>query len=210
MIKSHSLSKSNIVFAFKEHHAPPPENHDFAGLYFGDTAKGMQLVDDPLMRMKVLDVPVRGLQIAWEARRLRIDDMLAREPEESPLVEEAVTAYETLVAPRKMVLDSFGFNLEVYYQTKDVIRINDHFNEISGTFLDVGAGLMDFGWQWTIAEKNGKNLRGYALKVTAPLEFVMHHNTQRAARELPPKKDLQAMFLETYESMRATAANLKL
>ncbi len=210
MIKSHSLHKSNIVLVFKEHTVPPPENHEIVGLYAGEAAKGAQLVDDPMMRMKILDVPARGLQIAWEARRLRIEDMRAAEPEDSLLVDEMVMAYETLVAPRKIFLDSFGFNFEVYFQTVDVIRINDHFNEISGTFLDLGAGLMDFGWQWTLAEKDGKTLRGYFLKVTAPLEFTMHHNAHFSARELPPKKDIQAMFRESYALMNATAARLKL
>jgi len=210
MIKSHSLHKSNIVFVFKEQNILPPENHELVGLYAGNAAKGAQLVDDPMMRMKIFDVPAKGLQVAWEARRLRVDDMRVREPEESPLIEEAVMIYETLVAPRKIILDSFGFNFEVYYQTKDVIRINDHFNEISGTVLEIGSGLMDFGWQWTIAEKNGKEMSGYFLKVTAPLEFTMHHNAHFTARELPLRKDLEDIFKKTYESMNATAAMLKL
>lgn len=210
MIKSHSLHKSNIVFVFKEHIVTPPENHEIVGLYAGAAAKGAQLVDDPMMRMKILDVPARGLQIAWEARRLRIEDMRAVEPGESLLIDDAVIAYESLVAPRKLFLDSFGFNFEVYYQTSDVIRINDHYNEIAGTFLDVGAGLMDFGWQWTVAEKNGKTMNGYFLKVTAPLEFTMHHNTHITAKELPAKKDLQAMFRDAYETTNRTAALLKL
>jgi len=209
MIKSHSLHKSNIVFVFKERNVPAPENHELAGLYAGDAAKGAQLVDDPLMRMKILDVPVKGLQIAWEARRLRVEDMQAVEPEESTLIDHAVMAYETLVAPRKIILDSLGFNFEVYYQTKDVIRINDYFNELSGTFLDIGSGLMDFGWQWTVAEKNRKALRGFFLKVTAPLEFTMHHNSHFPVKELPSRKDLQAMFRETYRLMNAIASGLK-
>ena len=209
MIKSHSLHKSNIVFVFKEHAVPPPENHELAGLYAGDAAKGAQLVDDPLMRMKILDVPVKGLQIAWEARRLRIEDMRAVEPEESTLIDAAAMAYETLVASRNIALDSFGFNFEVYYQTKDVIRINDYFNELSGTFLDLGAGLMDFGWQWTITEKDGKAMRGFFLKVTAPLEFTMHHNAHFSMKELPPKKYLQSLFKETYAAMNSVASGLK-
>jgi len=210
MIKSHSLHKTNIVFVFKEHNVEPPENHEIVGLYAGAAAKGAQLVDDPLVRMKILDVPARGLQVAWEARRLRIENMRAVEPESSTLVEDAVMVYETLVAPRKIFLDSFGFNFEVYYQMADVIRINEHYNEIAGTFLDLGAGLMDFGWQWTVAEKNGKEFNGYFLKVTAPLEFTMHHNTHLAAKELPSKKDLQAMFQDAYEATNRTAAKLKL
>ena len=210
MIKSHSLHKSNIVVVFKEHHVAPPENHEIVGLYAGDAAKGAQLVDDPLMRMKIFDVPARGLQIAWEARRLRVEAMRAVEPEESLLIDAAVAADETLAAPRKVILDSFGFNFEVYYQTSDVIRINDRYNEIAGNFLEIGAGLMDFGWQWTVAEKNGKAMNGYFIKVTAPLEFTMHHNTHIEAKALPPKKDLQAMFQESYEATNRTAAKLRL
>ena len=210
MIKSHSLHKSNVVFVFKEHNVMPPENHEIVGLYAGGAAKGAQLVDDPMMRMKVLDVPARGLQVAWESRRLRIEDMRAVEPEESTLIDDAVMIYETLVAPRKIFLDSYGFNFEVYYQTTDVIRINDHYNEIAGTFLEIGAGLMDFGWQWTVAEKNGSVLNGYFLKVTAPLEFTMHHNAHRAAKETPSKKDLRAIFESTYEKMNHVAAQLTL
>ncbi len=210
MIKSHSLHKSNIVFVFKEHNVSPPENHEIVGLYAGAAAKGAQLVDDPMMRMKVLDVPARGLQIAWEARRLRVEDMRAVEPEESLLIDDAVMTYETLAAPRKIFLDSYGFNFEVYYQTADVIRINDHYNEIAGAFLGIGSGLMDFGWQWTVAEKNGKELNGYFIKATAPLEFTMHHNAHFAAKELPAKKDLRAAFEAAYEATNRAAAHLTL
>jgi hypothetical protein len=210
MIKSHSLHKSNIVFVFKEQNIQPPENHEIVGLYAGDAAKGTQLVDDPMMRMKVLDVPARGLQVAWEARRLRIEDMRAVEPESTVLVDDAVMIYETLVAPRKLSLDSYGFNFEVYYQTTDVIRINDHYNQIAGTFLEIGAGLMDFGWQWTVAEKSGKALNGYFVKATAPLEFTMHHNAHFAAKDLPSKKDLRAAFEAAYEATNRTAGQLTL
>jgi hypothetical protein len=210
MITSRSLHKTNIVFVFKDHAVPPPENHELVGLYHGDAAKGAQLVDDPMMRMKILDVPAKGLQIAWEARRLRVEDMRATEPEESPLVVEALAAYEALAAPRKIMLDSYGFNFEAYYQTKDVIRINDRFNELSGTPLEIGAGLMDFGWQWTVAEKDGKTLRGYFMKVTAPLEFTMHHNAHFAAKALPSRKELEAGFQHAYLAMHAVAEGLKL
>ena len=210
MITSKSLYKANIVFVFKEHTAPPPENYEMARLYIGDNAKGVQLVDDPMMRMKILDVPQRGLQIAWEAQRLRIDDMRAMEPEESSLVEDAVHAYESLAAPRKVMLDAIGLNLEVYYQTRDVIRAQDHFNEISALPLLIGDSLLDFGWQWTVSEKSKKVTNGYFVKVTAPLEFVVHHNAHFAAKELPAKKDLQDLFLATYAKTHAVAGNLKL
>lgn len=211
MITSRSLHKANIVFVFKAHDVPPPENHEIVGLYHGGEAKGAQLVDDPMLRVKVLDVPAKGLQIAWEARRLRIEDMRARDPEDgAEIVADAMMAYETLIAPRAIILDSFGFNFEVYYQTKDVIRINDHFNEISGTPLVLGDGLMDFGWQWTVNERDGRRARGYFLKVTAPLEFTMHHNAHFTAKEIPPKKDLLELFAHAYRAMHAVADGLKL
>ncbi len=59
---------------------------------------------------------------------------------------------------------------------------------------------MDFGWQWTIAEKRRKEMHGYFMKVTAPLEFTMHHNAHFAAKDLPSKKDMRAAFERAYEA----------
>ena len=95
----------------------PPENHEIVGLYAGAAAKGAQLVDDPMMRMKIFDVPARGLQVAWEARRVRVEDMRAVEPEDRRCSGCRQWGVRNARAPRKIYPGSFGFNFEVYYQT---------------------------------------------------------------------------------------------
>lgn len=210
MINNHSLHKSNIVFAFRNQNIIPPENKELAELYTGDAGRGVQLVDDPMMRMKILDVPQLNLQIAWEGQRLRVEDMKSLEPEESLLIEEAMKAYEKLVSNRGIYLEGFGFNLEVYYQTADVIRINEHYNEIIREPMELGDGLLNFGWQWTLAQKDGKQVDGYFLKITAPLEFVIHHNAHFNIKEIPSLKEIKELFKKSYEKTHNIASSLKL
>lgn len=210
MINSCSLHKSNIVFAFKNQNIISPENSEMTALYPGDSGRGVQLVDDPMMRMKILDVPKLNLQIAWEGQRLRIEDMKSMEPKESLLVEEAMKVYEKLVFGRGIHLEGFGFNFEVFYQTSDVIKIEEHYNGIIVEPLNVGDGLLDFGWQWKIAHKNGKQIDGYFLKITAPLEFVVHHNAHFNAKEIPSLDETKEFFKKSYEKTHDIADSLKL
>ena len=179
-------------------------------LYPGDSGRGVQLVDDPMMRMKILDVPKFNLQIAWEGQRLRIEDMKSLEPEESLLIDETVKIYEKLVSGRGIFLEGFGFNFEVFYQTSDVIRINEYYNGIVKEPLNLGDSLLDFGWQWKVAHKNGEQIDGYFLKITAPLEFVIHHNAHFNAKEIPSLDRMKELFKKSYEIIHHTADSLKL
>ncbi len=210
MINSHSLHKSNIVFAFRNQNLIPPENNELVGLYPGDSGKGVQLVDDQMIRMKILDAPQLGLQIAWEGQRLRVEDMRSLEPGESLLIEEAVKAHEKLALNRGIHLEGFGFNYSVYYQTSDVIRIQEMFQNMLAEPMDIGNALLDFGWQWTIAQKDGRQIDGYFLKITAPLEMVIHHNAHFNAKEIPSVKELKELFKKSYEQTHSIAASLKL
>ncbi len=210
MINSQSLHKSNVVLVFKDRGLQPPENSEMTALYESDKGRGAQLVDDPLMRMKIMDVPQLKLQVAWEAERLRLEDMGALEPDESLLMDELVRVYEKLCEKRPIEIASFGFNFDVFYQTSDVIRIGDLWNEVSKMPLTLGDSLLDFGWQWTIAEKSGRRLDAYFTKVTAPLEFVMHHNAHFNVHPLPALKELKDLFKRSYERTRTAAENLKL
>lgn len=210
MINSRSLHKSNIVFAFKNQNIVSPENSEMTALYPGDSGKGVQLVDDPMMRMKILDVPKFNLQVAWEGQRLRIEDMKSMEPEESLLIEEAMKIYEKLVSGRGVHLEGFGFNFEVFYQTSDVIKIGNYYNEIMREPMEIGDGLLDFGWQWKIAHKNGEQIDGYFLKITAPLEFVIHHNAHFNAKEIPSLGKMKEFFKKSCEKTHNVADSLKL
>jgi len=209
MINSDSLHKSNAVFVFKNKNRELPNNQEMIVLYPGDASRGVQLVDDPMMRMKVMDVPQLKIQVACEMERLRIEDMQALPPEKSELMELAVRAYEGLNLNNRFSLVGLGFNFEVFYQTAEVIDIGNHYNKLSQP-LEVGDGILDFGWQWTVQTKNGKRVDGYFLKITAPLEFVLHHNAHFNLENLPPLPELKNLFKEAYEKTHRAAEDLKL
>ncbi len=210
MILSSSLHKSNVIFVFRDPNLPAPENHDFMSLFGGEEGKGTQFVDDPFMRMKILDASKLGIQVAWEGRRLRIEDLAAREPETSLLAERAVSVLQKLFPATLPRLESFGFNVEVYYQNSDVIQIQEMFKNVIPEPFEIGEGLLDFGWQWTKAHKNGRQVDGYFLKVTAPLELVIHHNAHFNESEIPDEKRLINCFSSMYEQTHVVAKSLKL
>ncbi|MGC9610974.1 MAG: hypothetical protein ABSE68_02025 [Minisyncoccia bacterium] len=210
MISSNSLHKSNIVFVFRDKNPNLPENSELTALFQGERGRGAQMVDDPFMRMKILDVPQMKIQVALEGNRLRVEDLEARAPEDSIIIEEGVRIFKDLFLNRQVTFEGFGFNFEIYYQHSDVIRIGDLFNNISSQPLEIGEGLMDFGWQWTTADKNGFKTDGYFLKITAPLEFVIHHNAHFKLREIPEVKEFKKLFESSYQKTHIVAESLKL
>lgn len=209
MIKSKSIYQLNIVFLLKEN-AALPENKDFMSLFEGETGAGMNFVDDPITRTKLLLVPKAGLNIAWEGRRLRVEDLALRDPESSGLPAEAVGIYEKLFAGKNPQITGFGFNFGLYYQTTDVIRLQDFYLGLNPRGMELGEGLMDFGWQWTVAAKDGKQLDGYFVKITAPLELSVHHNAHFNRKDLPGAKELGAMFARCYGQTHEIVRNLAL
>lgn len=210
MISSDSLHKSNIVFIFRDKNPNLPENSELTGLFSGERGRGAQMVDDPLMRMKILDVPQMKIQVALEGNRLRVEDLEARTPEDSIIIEEGVRIFKSLYANRQIILEGFGFNFEIYFQNSDIIQIGNLFNGISLQPLEMGETLLDFGWQWTTADKNGSETNGYFLKITAPLEFVVHHNAHFKLREIPEIKELKKLFESSYRKTRVAAESLRL
>ncbi len=88
------------------------------GLYRGDAAKGAQLVDDPMMRMKILDVPAKDCRSRGRRGACGVEDMYAIEPEESRLLTRRSPPMNR--SPRRARSPSIpiGFNFEVYYQNE--------------------------------------------------------------------------------------------
>jgi hypothetical protein len=209
MIRSHSLHQANVVFLFREP-LTPPENADFTRLFSGAEAEGMNFMDNAVMQAKMLSVPKLGVSVVWEGNRLRIEDQKQREPEDSTLMADAIRAYEKLFVNRNMALEGFGFNFDTYYQTKEVIRIDDHLSKLYPAGLMMGNTLLDIGWQWTMAEKDGNHIHGYFVKVTAPIEFMMHYNAHTKIDTMPTEKELTTLFKKAYEAMNQTAELLQL
>jgi hypothetical protein len=169
---------------------------------------GINFIDDPAMRTKVLHIPKRGLTIVWEGRRLRIDDQQAREPEESPLPREAARIEKLLEENGYPGLVGYGYNLDVYYQVRDVIRIHEVLDHVTHQGMTLGAGLLDVGVQWTVMEKDGKEIRGHFVKVTAPLEFALHYNREFRTNTLPKQYRLEEQFKQAYAQAHDVAQSL--
>ncbi len=208
VITAHSLYKINIVLLPAVTEGAHPGNNDFIGLVSGDAAKGVAFVDNPVMNAELLTVPKLGLQIAWESGRLRIEDEMQREPEDSPLPQMALHALRGLFPGTE--LKGFGFNFNLYYHSTDVLPINEHFTSLSPMGMGIGDSLLDFGWQWTTAHKNGERLDGYFLKVSAPLELAVLHNAHFNRRGKVTEKELKELFAKAYEDTHAVVKSLSL
>ena len=209
MIRSKSLHKANVAFLL-DPRVPVPENAVFTSLFRGVEAQGINFMDDPIIQTKVLSVPKAGLQVVWEGRRLRIEDNAALPPEDSRLPHRAREIFQKLFGEQKNALTGFGFNFDVYYQMRDVIRIDELFRRMAPAPSEFGTGLMDFGWQWTVQRKDGKRLDGYFVKVTAPLELVMHHNPHFNQGTLPTEAEFVSLFADAYRSLDAVVENFDL
>ncbi len=206
---NHSLHKVNLITVFLGKDAIPPENPIFASAVTGPESAGISLIDDPVMRIKHLSVPKLNMQIVWEGERLRIEDEQGLEPKESLLAKKMSQTVKNLFPSHNPKIAGFGFNFELYYQFSDVIRMNEAFQAVSSRSLDMGDGLKDFGWQWTMVSKDSKRLDGYFLKITSPLELAVHHNAHFVASELPGEKELQKIFESAYLSTHKVVESLK-
>lgn len=206
-LRSHSLHKSNAIIVFAND-TPVPENSSFIQIIQGPDAQGMNFLDDPTMKVKVLRVPKLGLQIVWEGRRLRIEDELAREPIESPLVPRLLSAVKTLFPEGIPKIEGTGFNVEVFYQYAGVIRMEELFRSVTGGAFSNGETAVDFGWQWTVSQKDAKQMDGYFLKITAPLEISIHHNAHITVPKLLKEEELQDHFLQMFSATHSVAERL--
>ena len=208
MIRSHSLHQANVAFVLRDKNYLP-NSQALSSLVTDRDAEGMNFLDDATLRMKLLNLPKIGMSIVAEPGRIRIEDQMQREPGDSPLVSQALTSMKKLV-PKGIPYAGFGFNFNIYYQLSDVVQIGNFFSQLAPTGMDLGSTLVDFGWQWTVAHKNGKQIDGYFLKVTAPLELIVHHNAHFNEGVIPQEEELSRRFSQAYESTHAFISTLQL
>ena len=202
---SKSLHQANLVLAL-DPAAEVPANELFTGAVTGAAAEGMNFIDDPVIRAKVLHVPKMHLQVVYEGGRLRVEDELVREPDDSTLIEDALGICEKLF-PQGPRLRGFGFNFDLVYQWGRMVSIEDGLRKIAPQGLPAGASLLDFGWQWTVAHKDGR-LDGYFLKITAPIELTVHFNAHFNERALPAKEKMKKLFAAAYQSPDGVVTSL--
>lgn len=197
-ITSKSLHGANIVFLLNEK-VKYPENNVFLSLFSGEEARGINFIDNSNVNLKVVEAPGAGLSVVLEGRRLRVEDRLLRAPEDPKFIETAIQIYSKLFVGQETALEGYGFNFDIYYQLKEVIRIDDIFSNINSESLEMGDSILNLGWQWTIANKDGRSFDGYFLKITAPMEIVVHHNLHHNEKFLPKAELVHRDFYNSFK-----------
>lgn len=194
MITSKSLHHSNIALLFHEKSFALPESADLMALYRGEEAKGARLVDDPVLRAKVLTLPALKTRITVEYPRVRIDDESGVELEKSRLAKDARNTYDALFS--RFPLAAWGINMDIYFRTQNMIQLRELFLPYFEEEALVGADLLDTGIQFTVRKK--KYVEVWFLKVTAPLEVAVHVNRHFTGVDFPDQKGLEDALEKCY------------
>lgn len=189
-----SLHHGNITVIFKPERFVMPENADLGGVYRGAEAQGARLTDDAVLGAKVLTLPAIGHKLTLERNRVRFDDETGAEPDKTRLHDDTRKIFDALFSQTS--IDSWGFNYDIYFRTRDVIFIQNIFKSYFGEKALDGATLMDTGIQFTLDRRKYQEV--WFLKITAPLEIAAHVNFHFSNKELPTAEVLKKMFIECY------------
>lgn len=194
MITSKSLHHSNIALLFDDKSFVLPESADFVALYRGEEARGARLVDDPVLRAKVLTLPAIQTRFTIEGSRLRVDDESGAELPKSRLAKDARHAYDALF--KKFPLPAWGINMDIYFRTQNLIQLKELFYPYFGEQALEGVDLLDTGIQFTLKKK--KVVEVWFIKVTGPLEVAVHVNRHFTGVDFPDEKGLQDALEKCY------------
>lgn len=194
MITSKSLHHANIALIFDERTFTLPESADLMALYRGKEAKGARLIDDAVIKAKVLSLPAIQTRFTVEQSRLRIDDESGAELDKSRLALDASHAYNALF--KQYPLTAWGINMDIYFRTQNLIQIRDLFSAYFSDEALEGADLLDTGIQFTIRRK--RFIEVWFLKVTAPLEVSVHVNRHFTNTPFPNEKGIQEALEKCY------------
>lgn len=189
-----SYHHGNVTVIFNPDRFAMPENADLGAIHRGEEAKGARLTDDAVLGAKVLILPAIGLRVTLEKNRIRFDDETSVPPENSRLPHDVPKIIATLFP--NTPIDSWGFNYDIFFKTRNVIFIQNIFKSYFGDKALDGATLMDAGIQFTLGKK--KHQEVWFIKVTAPLEIAAHVNYHFANKALPTAEELKKMFAECY------------
>ncbi|MBI5077806.1 MAG: hypothetical protein HZB11_00325 [Candidatus Yonathbacteria bacterium] len=194
MITSKSLHHANIALIFNERDFALPESADLMALYRGADAKGARLVDDAVLRAKVLTLPAIQTRFTVEHSRLRIDDESGAELAKSRLAKDARHAYDALF--KRYPLGAWGINMDIYFRTQNLIQLRELFLPYFGEEALTGADILDTGIQFTLKRKNFVEV--WFVKITAPLEVAVHVNRHFRGVDFPDEKWLEDALEKCY------------
>ena len=194
---------SNCVVVFGEKFFLPEPN-SFISLFDSNEMKGTNFADDPVMRIKVFDLPNKKFKYIFENNRLRIEEYAFREPNESKCAEEIHRIISNIYKNIKPL--AYGFNYDLIYRFDSVLPQR----EIMANFINnsMHDSIKDFGFQYTVSKEKGKNLETYFFKSVSPIEFRVHANFHFNNTEILTGNDLQAQFEKCYTLIDEAIHNL--
>lgn len=149
-----------------------PEAQAFISLFTEDQLRGANFADDPVMRLKVFDLPMKKFKYIFEVNRIRLEDYGFREPADSKLAEELVRVVKSIYGNLKPV--AYGFNYDAIYRFNSIVPQR----EITKNFIqeNLQEEVRGFGWQYTLAKDKGRKLETHFFKAVSPLEIRLHSN----------------------------------
>src|SRR3989338_2315580 len=197
VITSKSLQRSNIAFVFKQEGFSVPENGDFAILYTGESAKGANFIDDPVMRLKVYHLPKLKMTFTLEGIRFRVDHDTEDGNLNPAIVSEGLSAYRNLFS--KCNLESFGFNFDIIYRFDNTLQLNHLFSRIADNKILEKNDLTALGVQFTLQRPDRSET--YFLKIVSPLELATHINYHFDSNILPEENNLKELFEKSYNDV---------
>jgi hypothetical protein len=207
VITSKSLLQANLVFALEQTDFSSPSNEDFNSIFHGKDASGSRFIDDPVMQVKILNLPNLKTKIILEQGNLRTDDDSGVEPKESLLIGQALKAFRHLFPKGK--IDGFGFNFDLVFRFNNVIAMKEIFKNIVNEETLAAQELINLGVQFTTSEAGGKIINTYFLKIVSPLELAVHYNRHFFKKDIPGEAELQSLFEKKYNDLDKIIESLK-
>ncbi len=195
-----SPQHSNVVFvSSKQDSMPALDVGTMYSLFPGDAARNSSLIDDAAMGFKIFSFPNHRVRIIQEQNRVRIEDISAKNPEESKIGEEAHRIIRALFPPRSF--QSYGFNFDVYFRFDNVIPQR----EILSNFLSAEKleDVRNFGWQFTIHPQKDDRKSTYFFKVISPIEIALHANVHHENGIPNSAEELQKACEKNYQDIDA-------
>ena len=174
-----------------------PEPGIFIGLFSPEEMKGANFADDPVMRLKVFDLPAKKMKYIFEGDRLRIEDYGFREPTDSQLGSELFRVAHAIYD--KLQPKAFGFNYDTIYRFDSIIPQV----EILGKFIapSMQEQVKDFGWQYTLMKDRGRNLETFFFKAVSPIEIRIHANYHFNEGVFSSPEKIQQQFEKCYTAI---------
>jgi len=167
-------------------------------LFSGDIGKGVKFADDPVIRSKFLFIPSLKMAVTLEGVRFRVDGENDFEPKDSQIVKEGLRIFNKIFSANPLL--GYGFNFDIYYRFNQIIPLDFLFEKFVYPEPSDKKSLRNMGIQFTLS-KNPNLVETYFVKITAPLEIVVHANFHFNNRIIPSEADLQKLFEKKYDEV---------